>query len=46
MLFIELSSDKLNAFKTLIKELDEKAFIMVSDTKQVVNGYFNNRISK
>lgn len=40
MLFIEITSDKLENFKNLIKSLDEKAFIMVSDTKQIVNGYF------
>ena len=45
MLFVEIASNKLNKFKTLIKELDDKAFIMVSETKQVVNGYFTNRIS-
>ena len=40
MLFIEINKKKLNHLKNLIKTLDEKAFIVVNETKLVENGYF------
>ena len=40
MLFIEIDSDKYNELTNLIKQLDEKAFIVVNETKYVHNGYF------
>lgn len=40
MLFIEIKNSKLEHLKRLIKSLDEKAFIVVNETKQVYNGYF------
>lgn len=39
MLFIEINKKKLNDLKKLIKRLDEKAFIVVNETKLVQNGY-------
>ena len=40
MLFIEIDSDKYESLYHLIKELDEKAFIVANETKYVHNGYF------
>lgn len=40
MLFIEIENDKYNELTSLIKRLDEKAFIVVNETKYVHNGYF------
>lgn len=40
MLFIEIESDKYNELTNLIKSLDDKAFIVVNETKYVHNGYF------
>lgn len=39
MLFIEIDKKRLEHLKTLVKELDEKAFIVVNETKYVQNGY-------
>ena len=39
MLFMEINKNKLNKLKDLIKSLDEKAFIVVNETKLVQNGY-------
>ncbi len=40
MLFIEIESDRYNELTSLIKRLDNKAFIVVNETKYVHNGYF------
>ena len=40
MLFIEIESDRYNELTNLIKRLDNKAFIVVNETKYVHNGYF------
>lgn len=40
MLFIEIDKKHFNDLKRLIKSLDEKAFIVVNETKFVQNGYF------
>lgn len=40
MLFIEIHSKRYNELSRLIKELDDKAFIVASETKYVINGYF------
>ena len=40
MLFIEIESTKYNELTGLIKKLDKNAFIVVSETKYVHNGYF------
>ena len=41
MLFIEIDKTKFNDLKKLIKKYDEKAFIVVNETKAVYNGYFS-----
>lgn len=40
MLFIEIDKSKFEYLKSLIKEIDEKSFIVVNETKKVYNGYF------
>lgn len=40
MLFLEVDSDKFDRLKRIIKENDEKAFIVVNETIFVQNGYF------
>lgn len=40
MLIMEIKSDQFNHLKSLIKTLDERAFIVVNETKFVHNGYF------
>lgn len=40
MLFIEIDKKRFNHLKTLIKELDDRAFIVVNETRMVQNGYF------
>lgn len=39
MLYIQIRSDKLEDLKKIIIEFDERAFITVSDTKYVTNGW-------
>ena len=40
MLYIEIVNTQLSQLRSLIKSLDEKAFIMVHESKAVLNGYF------
>lgn len=40
MFFIEIEKHRLNHLQNLIKSIDEKAFIVVNETKSVQNGYF------
>lgn len=40
MLFIEIDSHRMNRLEYLVKSVDPKAFIVVNETKMVVNGYF------
>lgn len=40
MLFMEIDKKKFKHLKSLIKMLDEKAFIVVNETREVENGYF------
>jgi len=40
MLFIEIDKKKMTKLKNIIKKYDEKAFIVVNETKYVQNGYF------
>lgn len=40
MLFIGIDKNKFYDLKRLIKKYDKKAFIMVNETKEVYNGYF------
>lgn len=40
MLFIEVDKKHLNDLKTVIKEIDKNAFMVVNETKYVENGFF------
>ncbi len=40
MLFLEIDNRKLRMIKNIIKNQDEKAFVVVNETKYVQNGYF------
>lgn len=40
MLFIEIDKKRFNHLRELIRELDDKAFIVVNETRMVQNGYF------
>lgn len=40
MLFIEINKNNFDSLQKLVKKLDEKAFIVVNETKLVQNGYF------
>lgn len=40
MLFIEIDKKRFDHLQTIVKELDEKAFLVVNETKMVQNGYF------
>lgn len=40
MLFIEIDKSKFNHLRDYIKKYDDKAFIVVNETKYVQNGYF------
>lgn len=40
MLFIEIDKRRFNHLKNLIRDLDEKAFVVVNETRMVQNGYF------
>lgn len=40
MLFIEIDKRNFSHLRDLIKSLDEKAFVVVNETKMVQNGYF------
>lgn len=40
MLFIEIDNNQLHRLEYLVKSVDPKAFIVVNETKMVVNGYF------
>ncbi len=40
MLFIEINKKNMSHLKNMIKKIDEKAFIVVNETKYVQNGYF------
>ena len=41
-LFLEIDSHYLEELKKLVHRYDEKAFLVVSETKYVQNGYFRN----
>ena len=40
MLFSEIDSNHLSELENIVKKYDEKAFIVVNETKYVQNGYF------
>ncbi len=39
VLLIETSKKKINSLTSLIKELDENAFITIKETRTIINGY-------
>ena len=41
MLYIQIKDNTLEKLKKFIKSLDNKAFIVINETKYVENGYFN-----
>ncbi len=43
MLFIEIDKKRFDHLQYLVKSLDEKAFIVVNETKYVENGYFKKK---
>ncbi len=40
MLFIEIDKKRFAHLQSIVKELDDKAFLVVNETKMVQNGYF------
>lgn len=40
MLFLEVNNNKIDKLQKIIKDSDEKAFVVVNETKYVQNGYF------
>lgn len=40
MLFIEIDKKRFDHLQHLVKSIDEKAFLVVNETKMVQNGYF------
>ena len=42
MLIMQINKKDYNKLEKLIKKLDNKAFIVVNETKMVLNGYFEN----
>ncbi len=42
MLFIEIDKKDFNKLQKIIKNYDKKAFIVASESKYVINGYFYN----
>ena len=46
MIFVETNSDKLKELRTIINTMDAKAFVSVSESKSVYNGFFGSTIRK
>lgn len=42
MIFIETNSDKLKQLRTILNTMDPKAFVSVSESKSVYNGFFGS----
>ena len=40
MIYAQVDNRKLNDFKSLITNIDENAFITVTESKEIMNGYF------
>jgi uncharacterized protein YebE (UPF0316 family) len=40
MLFLEIDADRLDKLRSIIRNIDPKAFVVVNETKDVFNGYF------
>ena len=46
LIFIETNSDKLKQLRSIINSMDEKAFVSVSESKSVYNGFFGPTVRK
>ncbi|MDE7181541.1 MAG: DUF2179 domain-containing protein [Clostridia bacterium] len=46
MIFIETDSNKLKELRAIINTMDEKAFVSVSESKSVYNGFFGSSMRK
>ena len=46
MIFIETSSDKLKVLRDIINTMDNKAFVSVTESKSVYNGFFGGSAKK
>ena len=46
MIFVETNSDKLKQLRTILNTMDPKAFVSVSESKSVFNGFFGPSIRK
>lgn len=42
LLFVEIDNDRLEQLEKLVEEYDDKAFMVVNETKYVQNGYFKS----
>lgn len=43
LLFIETNNNQIKKLKSIVKQYDKNAFIVISDTKAVYNGYFSEK---
>lgn len=46
MIFVETNSDKLKVLRTIINTMDERAFVSVTESKSVYNGFFGSSMRK
>ena len=46
MIFVETVSDKLHELRAIINSMDEKAFVSVSESQSVYNGFFGPSVRK
>lgn len=46
MLFIEIDKKEVRNLEKIIKQFDKKAFIVVNESKHVINGYFKGQVAK
>jgi len=46
MIFVETDSDKLNNLRNLIQQMDNHAFISVSESKSVYNGFYGYKTTR
>lgn len=44
LLFVEIKLSRLKKLKNLINDIDDRAFIVVSDSRLVYNGYFSSTL--
>ena len=46
MIFVETDSDKIELLRDTINSKDEKAFISISESKSVYNGFYGFRTTR